>query len=88
MATPVILVTEMVAFFGNLNDADKQVARQAGIKDWFRLVRKDEFGIVHVRTDGKRLLVVTRGANPDEVEAYAYLVEASHAVKTVAVTRA
>lgn len=49
---------------------------------------EDQFGIVHVRTDGRRLLVVTRGSSPEDVEAYAYTVDASHAVKQVSVTSA
>ena len=86
--TPLILVTEMVAFFDNLDAAEKKVAGAAGITDPHRLVRKAQFGIVHVRTDGQRLLVVTRGANADDVEAYAYRVDASHAVRAVTVTKA
>lgn len=86
-ATPLILVTEMVAFFANLSDADKQKAKAAGIEQWFRLVRKQQFGIVHLRTDGKRLLIVTRGANADGIEAYAYKVDAAHKVTPTAVTK-
>jgi len=33
-------------------------------------------------------LVVTRGSSPENVEAYAYTVDASHAVKQVSVTSA
>ena len=78
----------MVAFFSNLSEADKQKAKAAGIEQWFRLARKAQFGIVHARTDGKRLLIVTRGAKADGIEAYAYKVDASHNVKSVAVTKA
>lgn len=85
---PLILVTEMVAFLDNLNADEKKVAANAGITDAHRLARKTQFGIVHVRTDGQRLLVVTRGANPDDIEAYAYRVDASHAVRPVGVTKA
>ncbi len=88
LGTPLILVTEMVAFFSNLSEAEKQKAKSAGIEQSFRLVRKEQFGIVHVRTDGKRLLVVTRGAKADGIEAYAYKVDASHNVKPTAVTKA
>lgn len=86
--TPLILVTEMVAFFSNLSAADLKKAEDAGIDQWFRLVRRDQFGIVHVRTDGKRLLVVTRGAKSDGIEAYAYKVDASHNVKPTPVIKA
>ena len=87
-STPLILVTEMVAFFSNLSGADKTKAKYAAIDQWYRLVRKDQFGIVHVRTDGQRLLVVTRGAKSDGIEAYAYKIDAAHNVKVVLVTRA
>jgi len=87
-ATPLILVTEMVAFFGNLSQADKDKAKAAGIASAHRLCRKDQFGIVHARTDGKRLLIVTRGAKADGIEAYAYTVDAAHNVKPVTVTSA
>jgi hypothetical protein len=60
----------------------------AGVADAHRLVRKTEFGIVHVRTDGQRLLVVTRGAKAKNVEAYAYRVTASHDVQAVPVRKA
>lgn len=86
--TPLILVTEMVAFFANLSSEEKTAAKNAGINQWYRLARKEQFGIVHVRTDGQRLLVVTRGAKADGIEAYAYKVDAAHKVKTVAVTKA
>lgn len=78
----------MVAFFENLSQDEMKVAEAAGLEDWYRLVRKTQFGIVHVRTDGQRLLVVTRGAKGDGVEAYAYHVAAAHAVKAVDVTKA
>lgn len=84
---PLILVTEMVAFFDNLSKSELDAAESAGIDQWFRLTRKAQFGIVHVRTDGHRLLVVTRGARTDSVEAYAYKVDASHTVKSVPVTK-
>jgi beta-lactamase superfamily II metal-dependent hydrolase len=87
-ATPLILVTEMVAFFGNLSADEKKKAKDAGISQSHRLVRKQEFGIVHVRTDGKRLLVVTRGAKTDGIEAYAYKVDAAHNVKPTEVIKA
>lgn len=87
-ATPLILVTEMVAFFANLSDAEKQKAKDAGLERWYRLVRKEQFGIVHVRTDGSRLLVITRGANADGIEAYAYTVDAAHRVKVTDVSKA
>lgn len=86
--TPLIHVTEMVAFFEDLSPADRKTAQDAEVPQWWRLVRKREYGIVHVRTDGQRLLVVTRGADPANVEAYAYKIDASHGVTEVEVTKA
>lgn len=84
---PVVLVTEMVAFFENLKADEKNAAEAAGIKDAHRLARKREFGIVHMRTDGKRLLIVTRGADAKETEPYAFRVDASHAIQHAPVKR-
>lgn len=87
-ATPLIHVTEMVAFFENLPADDRKTAETSGLAQWWRLVRKKEYGIVHVRTDGHRLLVITRGADADAVEAYAYKIDAAHSVTPAAVRKA
>ncbi len=84
---PVVLVTEMVAFFENLDEAEKAKAAAAGLANAQRLVRKREYGIVHVRTDGKRLVVITRGAAAGDTEPYAFRVDASHKVTPVAVSK-
>ena len=60
---PLVYVTEMVAFF----QRDK-----AG----FNKYTKSTFGIVHVRTDGERVLVVTNSGKTDQKEAYAFSVNA------------
>lgn len=58
---PLVYVTEMVAFF----------QRQKGS---FRNYQKIAFGIVHVRTDGERVLVATNSGKTDQKEAYAFAV--------------
>jgi hypothetical protein len=58
---PLVYVTEMVAFFRRL-------------KNSFRLYEKITYGIVHVRTDGERVLVVTNSGRDDQKEAYAFTV--------------
>jgi hypothetical protein len=60
---PLIYVTEMVAFF----------QRDKGS---FRKYTKITYGIVHVRTDGERVLVVTNSGKTDQKEAYAFSVNA------------
>lgn len=59
---PLIYVTEMVAFFKRK-------------KNSFREYTKTSFGIVHIRTDGKRVLVATNSGRDDKKEAYAFFVD-------------
>jgi hypothetical protein len=56
---PLVYVTEMVAFFKRN-------------KKSFRDYTKTQYGIVHVRTDGKRVLVVTNSGRDDKKEAYSF----------------
>jgi hypothetical protein len=58
---PLIYVSEMVAFF----------QRNKGS---FRDYTKTRFGILHVRTDGSRVLAVTNSGRDDRQEAYAFVV--------------
>lgn len=60
---PLIYVTEMVAFFERVNDPNIHNA-----------YRKKSFGIVHVRTDGERVVVVTHSGKEDMKESYAFRV--------------
>lgn len=60
---PLVYVTEMVAFFER-------------VKGSFRLYNKKQFGIVHVRTDGTRVLVVTHSGKDDQKESYVFDVDA------------
>jgi hypothetical protein len=49
---------------------------------------KKTYGIVHVRTDGKRVLVVTHGGNPDNKESYAFNVDKNGKITFEEKTRA
>lgn len=72
---PLIFVTEMVAFLKTEGWAklDKPSATQS--KESFFAYSKTAYGIVHVRTDGNRILIFTHSGQKDLKEAYAYTVE-------------
>lgn len=87
---PVIFVTEMVAFFEALDwltpESHKLFRGKAVIEDGeavpdekarkaFFAFQRSAFGIVKVRTDGKRLLVWTNSGQVALKEAYAFDVE-------------
>lgn len=74
---PLIYATEMVAFFQKLGQADvyrytktgKVTKKKVYISDAYN---KKKFGIVHVRTDGSRVLVATHSGRSDMKEAYVF----------------
>lgn len=68
---PLIFVTEMVAFFKSEGDS----VRVKGSKTPFYAFSRSAFGIVHVRTDGERLLVFTHSGKEGTKEAYAYTIK-------------
>ncbi|MGB8195131.1 MAG: MBL fold metallo-hydrolase [Chitinophagaceae bacterium] len=67
---PLIFVTEMVAFFKGEGDA----VRAEGSKKPFYAFSRSAFGIVHVRTDGERILVFTHSGKEGTKEAYAFTI--------------
>jgi len=78
-ADPVVFVTNLAAFdrwagraFYAIPDGDGW--RPDLERGTFYARERTVFGIIHVRTDGNRLLVVRRGARADRQEAYAYTV--------------
>jgi hypothetical protein len=91
VAEPLIFVTELAAFFAiegfvdpkyhNLNAAgraaikDKEDVVDPGKRGRFFALSRRAFGIVMVRTDGKRLLVYTNSGKSDLKEAYAYEID-------------
>ncbi len=77
---PLIYVTEMVAFFERIGRASitRLDAKEKKDKAPFEITNaynKKVFGIVHIRTDGKRVLVVTHGGIPGNKESYAFKVD-------------
>jgi hypothetical protein len=77
---PLVYVTEMVAFFRRLGqisaheyvaDDPKKGERPTGTHVQ-NAYAKTTFGIVHVRTDGERVLVATHSGREDKKEAYAF----------------
>jgi hypothetical protein len=71
---PVVFVTEMVAFF----KAEGYVTPPK--RGRFFAFSRAAFGIVKVRTDGRRLLVYTNSGQADMKEAYAYTLERGRGV--------
>ena len=78
---PLVYVTEMVAFFKRFPGRNKVTAITATGKagktlySGFNAYAKDAFGIVHVRTDGERVLVATHGGKEDRKESYVFQVD-------------
>ena len=93
-ASPVVLVTELVAFFETVGwvrpDATKGVDGKApGPRDTnFFAFRRTAYGLVRVRTDGERLLVYTNSGQTRLKEAYAYSATAPGDVSPVEVRKA
>jgi beta-lactamase superfamily II metal-dependent hydrolase len=74
---PLVYVTEMVAFMARLGTIEMRRIGKNGkpSKDAARITnayRKTAFGIVHVRTDGERVLVSTHSGKDDTKESYAF----------------
>jgi hypothetical protein len=89
---PLIYVTEMVAFFKRLGavhalklDDEGEVDEDLGTL--LNTYQKTAFGIVHVRTDGERVLVVTHSGKDDQKESYAFTVDANGDVEMAEKTR-
>jgi beta-lactamase superfamily II metal-dependent hydrolase len=85
---PLILVTELVAFFqmeGWSRLTEKKKDKKRG--EFFGFSRA-AFGIVKTRTDGRRLFVYTDSGNVEMKEAYAYALDDSGVPQPSAVRRA
>jgi hypothetical protein len=75
---PLIYVTEMVAFFarlGDINATGLKGRKKDEVVAVHNAYQKTQFGIVHVRTDGQRVLVVTHSGRDDQKESYAFTVD-------------
>lgn len=82
---PLVYVTEMVAFFRRVPNAtehlaepDDQGRREREINNPYE---KLAFGIVHVRTDGERVLVATHSGKDDQKESYVFRVDEQGAIE-------
>jgi beta-lactamase superfamily II metal-dependent hydrolase len=76
-ADPVVFVTNLAAFDRWAGEAFYAMKDGEGWKPdiargTFYARERTAYGIIHVRTDGQRLLVARRGAREDRFEAYAY----------------
>jgi beta-lactamase superfamily II metal-dependent hydrolase len=76
---PLVYVTEMVAFFQRLGRASVHGFSKTGeeLPKGQRVANaysKSSFGIVHIRTDGERVLVATPSGKFDKKEAYVFRV--------------
>ena len=74
---PLVYVTEMVAFFRRYPGLNKVVAAKDGkqLYEGYNAYSKSAFGIVHVRTDGNRVLVATHSGKEDQKESYVFHVD-------------
>jgi beta-lactamase superfamily II metal-dependent hydrolase len=81
LRNPLVFVTEMVAFFELVGNAipvtRNKISKKA--KEFFAFKRA-QFGIVHVRTDGNRVLVFTHSGRTNMKEAYALVVKENNEV--------
>jgi hypothetical protein len=74
VAEPVILITELAAFFKAIGVVDVPIGRTKKTQRTFAFSRS-AFGIVRMRTDGKRLFVYTDTGKRDQNEAYAFVMK-------------
>jgi beta-lactamase superfamily II metal-dependent hydrolase len=77
---PLVYVTEMVAFFERLGEIEAtQITPSGGHGDLLGRIHnaywKKTFGMVHIRTDGERVLVATHSGRDDQKESYAFHVD-------------
>lgn len=87
---PLIFVTEMSAFFEKIGFAFVTKAKR--VQGVYKPDTKTEsfetqaykktcFGIVHIRTNGKRVFVAAHSAKPSTKEKYVFTVDADHNIK-------
>lgn len=71
---PLIFITELSAFFSKIGKIKVTSSADAESKEVFAF-KREQFGIVHVRTDGNRILVFTHSGKRSMKEAYALKVK-------------
>lgn len=72
----VVLITELAAFFKVIGYVPRP-ASKPGKPDPFFAFERTNFGIIHVRTDGERVLVFTHSGKAGMNEAYRFTVSAT-----------
>jgi beta-lactamase superfamily II metal-dependent hydrolase len=72
---PLVFCTELAAFF-----AARGTVQPEGNAEKFFGFERTVFGIIHVRTDGQRVLVFSHSAKETMKEAYRFRVDAAHSV--------
>lgn len=83
---PLVYVTEMVAFFRRLGAVSVHKYAETSRKESptgqhvQNAYEKAVFGIVHVRTDGRRVLIATHSGRAEKKEAYVFHVDTNGAV--------
>jgi beta-lactamase superfamily II metal-dependent hydrolase len=79
--TGVIFMTELAAFFKMRGPAHMIDVPAGQVEKPFFAFERTNFGIVHVRTDGSRVLTFTHSGKAGANEGYAFDVDAEHKVK-------
>jgi hypothetical protein len=89
-AEPVVFVTNLAAFdrwagraFPAVQSGDDWIPDTS--KGTFYARERTAYGIIHVRTDGVRMLVIRRGARQDRFEPYCFEVDRDGAVRPLGV---
>lgn len=78
---PLIFVTEMVAFFAQVNQAYRKrkpsevKEGESEYEELRNVYQKSQYGIVHVRTDGEKVLVITHSGKEAMKEYYTFTVD-------------
>jgi len=80
MTPSVIFITELAAFFDMVGYVPRP-AGKPGKPDPFFAFERTNFGIVHVRTDGERVLALTHSGKEGMNEAYRFTVSTTGEVK-------
>jgi hypothetical protein len=73
---PLVFCTELAAFFSYLGELRLPDSGRA-----VSAFERTNFGIIHVRTDGERVLVFTHSGKEDMKEAYRFRVDSQHRVR-------
>lgn len=82
---PIIFVTEMVAFYQYIGYSEVLESGSSSRKkgDKYYGFDRSSFGIVHVRTDGKKVLVFTHSGKRDLKEVYSFEVDEVGAIRSL-----